>query len=474
MHKTGYILVLPVILFGLVGSTKHLFINFSPMEKDYFVSPVGSGTACSQSIPCLYQTAIDASGSGDNLYFAEGQYTADSGSEVIYLDKSIHLYGGWDGEASGPIIKDPRAYPSIINGEDERRVFTINSAGSPIIDGFNITNGNASTAPCPHESRCGGGILINDSNPEIRNNNIYSNKGSTLGDGRGGAIAIEFSIGNAIIEKNNIYQNESDTSGIQCGGGGAIFTWSSDSIIQDNIISYNNYAAKDLYCIGTAVYISSSNDSLLSNRIVYNYGGPSVVVTSNSSSIVDGNVIINPEADKGLSSNFTLDSSQLTITNNFFSDHKERNVDFYDSQSRPLDILMSHNTLNNSPIGINISDGIFGQINSNIISNSAIGIVKNNPNGDVTIVNNLFWGNIDNGDLGNPYFTNLNPRYIDSSIGDYHLDYNSQAIDLVECRTDIPKDIDGDTRVYLVGVSNCDVGADETFWKLYFLPVALK
>ena len=114
-----------------------------------FVKPSGSGTACTQLASCALQTALDQATDGDAIYVAPGVYTGTGGA-VITVTKSITLYGGWDGAGSGPVVRDPLAYPTTLDGEDQRRVVYIEPNLAPALDGFVITRG--------HSDSSGGGI----------------------------------------------------------------------------------------------------------------------------------------------------------------------------------------------------------------------------------------------------------------------------------------------------------------------------
>ena len=77
---------------------------------DLFVTVAGSGMACTQASPCGLQTALSNAGAGDNIYLAAGTYTG-AGTEVVSATESINLYGGWNGAASGPVLRDPIRTP---------------------------------------------------------------------------------------------------------------------------------------------------------------------------------------------------------------------------------------------------------------------------------------------------------------------------------------------------------------------------
>lgn len=46
----------------------------TPTTTERFVTPTGSGSACTQSTPCALQTALDLATDGDTIYVAEGTY----------------------------------------------------------------------------------------------------------------------------------------------------------------------------------------------------------------------------------------------------------------------------------------------------------------------------------------------------------------------------------------------------------------
>jgi len=113
---------------------------------ELFVKPGGSGTECSQEKPCALQTALAQASDGDVIYLAQGVYTGIGGA-VITLTKSITLYGGWDGTTATPVVRDPQAYQTVLDGEGMRRVVYISGGITLVLDGLVIVRGNASGAP---------------------------------------------------------------------------------------------------------------------------------------------------------------------------------------------------------------------------------------------------------------------------------------------------------------------------------------
>ena len=107
-----------------------------------FVSPSGTGTACTQAAPCGLQTARALAHTGDTLYVAAGVYAGD-GDAVITLTLSLTLYGGWNGAPTGPVVRNPSLWPSTLDGQTQRRCVYIEAGTAPTVDGFTLTRGSA-------------------------------------------------------------------------------------------------------------------------------------------------------------------------------------------------------------------------------------------------------------------------------------------------------------------------------------------
>jgi len=117
-------------------------VRASSTAHSLFVTPTGGDTACTQAAPCILATALNLAVDGDTIYAASGVYTG-TGTEVIHVTKSITLYGGWDGAPSGPVVRDPQAYLTILDGENARRMVLISLPVSPILEGLTLQRGNA-------------------------------------------------------------------------------------------------------------------------------------------------------------------------------------------------------------------------------------------------------------------------------------------------------------------------------------------
>ena len=196
-----------------------------------------------------------------NIYVAAGTYTS-SGAEVIRLVYSVNLYGGWDGAASGPIVRDPQVHVSVLDGQDARRVIYV-VGEQPLIDGFTITRGYAINN--------GGGIYVFDGLPSFRNNLITDNWGTTYGG------ALYTAGGGANVENNRIIANETEYGGTLIFGSGT----------QGEV--HGNLFADNLADYGSAVHIDKASLSFTHNILRTNTGsvveinrGTGVIVITNN------------------------------------------------------------------------------------------------------------------------------------------------------------------------------------------------
>jgi hypothetical protein len=178
-------ILLLIGLFLMLGSTGQT----APTEPGtLFVKADGAGMDCTQTAPCTLHTALDQSADGDTVYVATGIFTG-TGSAVITVTHSITLYGGWDGSPTGDVVRDAKAYPTILDGERQRRVVYISGEITPTLDGFIVTRGNATGLEgTPYNQHVGGGIYSVDASPIIANNVITNNLASSSTEryGRGG------------------------------------------------------------------------------------------------------------------------------------------------------------------------------------------------------------------------------------------------------------------------------------------------
>ena len=178
---------------------------------------------CGSNTPCYstVQAAVDAANEGDEVRVAAGSYTGvnhhNDTAQLVYLDKSITLRGGYDPHTWVP---DPTLNATILDAQGQGRVLYITGGVSPTVDGFHLINGSAGN---------GGGVYVETASAELSHNEIYGN----WAEGMGGGVYLKDST--ATISANHIYTNTTGGSGR--GGGLAILD--SPATVVDNVIEDN-------------------------------------------------------------------------------------------------------------------------------------------------------------------------------------------------------------------------------------------
>jgi len=459
---------------GLLLTGLFLLLNGAPPiaradPGDLFVTPGGGGD-CSQSNPCDLQTALGAATDGDTIYLGAGTYVG-SGGAVVTVTHSITLTGGWDGTATTPVVRDPGAYPTTLDGEGSRRVVHINGDIAPTIDGFIITGG---------EAEDGGGIYIYRASPTIQNNVITANRtidGGAYTDGRGGGIYVGGSSA-AIIAQNRILSNTSGYGGgiyhkssiavaititsneivgnIVSGGGGGIILEKSPNVIQNNVISGNS-ADGD----GGGIFLWNAAPQIEANRIVNNsaFAGGGIWMGNNSTPSLMNNLLIRNTRD-GL---FVGDSSPMAVNNTIVG-------------SGLPNIRYGIALWSNSGCS---SSCTTGEYVNNIVASYEVGIYGT---GSITPVIDYddVWGNttadyaLPAGVVTGTHNISLDPLFANPAAGNYHLQADSPCVDAGDPAGVPPApstDVDGDSRPFGDGV---DIGADELRLWYNYLPVVVR
>ena len=434
-----------------------------------FVKPDGTGGWCLQDDPCgSIQYAIDQCepGNGDTIYIAGGVYT-NTGETVITITKSITLYGGWDGEATGAVVRDPDTYTTTLDGENARRGVYISGGITVTLDGLHITRGNASGSDV--EGR-GGGAYIVTATVTIANCHIYSNTANQSGGGlylnqspatlsgntvtgntadRGGGLYLHSS--NAALTDNVIAENWTDHSG------GGLFLWHSNVILSRNVITSNN-ATND----GGGLHLESYSDATLSGNTVIsntagrNGGGLSL---GYSAATLINNVVAENRAGTAGSGLYIIASSphllHNTIARNSGGDGSGLLVTSLLGDTS--EVILTNTILVSHTIGITVTAESTATLEGTLWGS---GSWANNTDwdGDGTIVTGTVnvWGD---------------PAFVDPDGGNYHIGPGSAAIN-AGVNAGVTTDIDGDARPQ---GSDYDIGADEFSqqWDIY-LPLVVK
>ncbi|HEY76882.1 MAG TPA: hypothetical protein G4O00_12050 [Thermoflexia bacterium] len=283
---------------------------------DLFVTTDGTGTDCTQANPCSLQTALAQANDGDTVYLATGTYTG-TGAAVITVTRNITLYGGWDGSSSGPVVRDPDAYPTTLDGEGTRRVVYINGSITPTVDGFIITGGNAGSVVT--DPGRGGGIYSKDAAPIITNNVITNNIAytGTATYGHGGGICLIGASASALISGNIIIGNTANPVGPGKGGGLTIYGSAatiSGNFFQSNVAGFTSNSAGGGLYLGSSPAIVSGN-LFRGNKATFTgsgFGGG--LHTQFGNVVLSGNIVVSNTSSYGA---LTFEgNARITMTNN--------------------------------------------------------------------------------------------------------------------------------------------------------------
>jgi len=395
----------------------------SAQAAELFVSPSGSGTDCTQANPCDAGQAMTNAVTGDTIYFMGGTYTSTNDPYLV-INKAVSLMGGWDGSPTGDVVVDPAAYPTTLNGEDTRSLFTVNDtsgAGELItITGFTFQNGKIYLS--------GGAIRVREGRVTIQGNIFRENSS----DNYGGAIGVESGFDVQILG-NSFYDNE------VVYGGGSISIGSSDP---DNTT-----------CVIDGNYFSGG---------YADYG--SVISNSSSTMIVNRNTFVDTLGESVIMVSSTGPTS--IISNNFIIRPAQNAIHLMNSSSVP------HQIVNNTIIGSNYGLFVYNNALVNVVNNIITGTNQSIrfTGGTLTGSNNLFYDNTsDPNPLTDPVYAD--PEFIDPLADDYHIGEDSPAVN-AGTTVALDEDYDGDARPSGGGY---DIGADEIEGGcLAYLPLVLK
>jgi len=437
------------------------------------------------------QYAVNVASPFDEIWVAGGTYTS-AGEVVITITKSFTLYGGWDGVSVG--VRNSAAYPTILDGENARRVIQITGNVSPTIDGFTITGGNATGlgGGLFAGSDAGGGIYSLNASPIIQNNIITNNVASTQSGVRalGGGIYIKDAPTLAVIRYNQIMSNTAGI-GIQQGEGGGLFIYSPADVLtntfRDNeacksctrslgggldvgwttsqILIAHNLFENNQARQGGGIHLVWSAVQVNGNTIISNTAtddGAGLFSTYDKGSNVNANIVMSNTAARyggGLVIYITQGPEATRLVNNIIAHNLagDSGGGLYAHSDWNLSaITLTHNTVASNGTGLRIGDNMTATLVNNIVASHTLGITVTGPGGNVFADHTLFWGNTDDGIRG-ANSVDGDPAFVNPAAGDYHIGPGSGAID-AGVAAGVISDIDGELR------PDCvlgDIGADE-------------
>jgi hypothetical protein len=107
----------------------------------YVASGGSDANDCQTTVtPCAtINAAIGKAAPGDTINVATGTYTANSGSEVVWITQSVTLLGGWDSSFTN------QDGLSTVDGQSLRRGLTVTGTLDARVDRFVFQNGQAVT-----------------------------------------------------------------------------------------------------------------------------------------------------------------------------------------------------------------------------------------------------------------------------------------------------------------------------------------
>ena len=200
---------------GLASAATFLLTN-----TGWYVSPSGSdGSDCqTPATPCATINGVlgkPGFSAADTVLVASGAYTG-SGEEVVLMDRTARLLGGWDQIYTTQIGR------SIIDGEGSRRCMAVSSGATTTIERFAFLNGSIGGS---------GGGVYNDGGIVTLDRCIVSNtasraaihncQNSTLSLNNS---AVSGNTGNGIRNSGNLTLNNSTVTGnVSSETGGGIY-----------------------------------------------------------------------------------------------------------------------------------------------------------------------------------------------------------------------------------------------------------
>jgi len=471
-----------------------------------FVTVTGTGTTCSQAQPCGLQTALAQSADRDTVYVGAGTYTG-SGDAVIVIDKSVTLYGGWNGAASGPVVRDPGAYPATLDGESQRRVVYVNSGITVTLEGLAISSGKVTGS--------GGGLYARDAALTLRAMTFVSNVITSTQYCWGAGAFVER--GSLLVEASEFRRNWGYGTKSSYGGGIAISRTLTATVTGCQFEENDTWYGCGVHVMGAGrsqTHFTLTDSTFVNNGRGYSgdvfHGGYSVAIdVRDAQARIERNTIRRSYGsnDRGA---VGITDSDLTLTGNWIIDNNlGRTAGLYLSGVYPFTVTNNivaanrsglpgwpavrvlggsgqfvHNTIarNEGDYGLQIDSGATVWLTNTIIVSHTVGISVSA--GSTVTVEGTLWGSgpwANGADwAGNGAITigavNVrgNPAFVDPAGGNYHIGAGSAAID-AGVATPVTADIDGDPRPC---GSRYDIGADEYCGPIerrsVYLPVVLR
>ena len=452
-NRRSYALTLSLIL-CIVAMVALFLLAGQPSQAQtptprYVIVGGSDTTDCTNpAAPCgTVQYAVDMAAPGDVIKVATGAYTGVNNNgglaQVVYLDKSLVIRGGYD--TAFLDLPDPDDRPTIFDAESQGRViFATGSTVSVTLDGLRLTGGNAyglfpadsggglcaeevsyvllrnsqvysSTADIgggvyyhrsdtsllaaneiySNTARAGAGIYFHlTGNPQLIDSQVYSNSSTYNGAG----VHLASGYYDVILSGNAIHHNDA-TDG---GGGGGLYVMGTNAPWLYNNRIYSNTATSQ----GGGLYLKDCRYSdVISNTIRDNSGdtnGGGVYIANCDGATFEDNAVSGNEST-GLTGGgiFMYNSDRVNFQDNRIYGNTastENGGGLYANGCEDLNLMRNtiyrnHGgyggglTLYNTPRATVAANEIF----SNTAASGGGLYLYGGP--DVTLMNNVFWAN---------------------------------------------------------------------------------
>lgn len=398
--------------------------------------------------PCgTLQHAVDqADGPVDEIRVAQGTYTGVSSrtvpsgyynpnasgmvTQTIYISQTLLLRGGYSSDFSE---WNPETFITIIDAQSQGRGVFIGSGSvsiSPTLEGFQITNGNASGLGGGFEDG-GGGFYLFQSSATISNCQIISNTAPQ-------------------------------------GGGG--YLYGSSATIASSVISTNT-ATHPIFGDGGGIYLRISNDNLVGNTIESNTAirdGGGLFAREGEFLTIEfsGNTVVqNSTGNRGGGIGFRT-AGTVWMTNTIVANNQAGLHGDGLSADSIKSLRMLHTTIANNVGGDDHGVYVSGSTSAVVMTNTIVadhGTGVRQTAGTVEMDGVLWYGNTVNtvGTVTVNKASSGDPVFVNSSVQDYHIRSTSAALD-EGLFAGVTGDIDGATRpVDSNRLDGPDLGADE-------------
>ena len=453
--KAARLIIASILAIGLVLTTL-----WTVASTPSSAAPSRELHVCSNG--CMYgtvQAAVDAADAGDVIKVAGGTYTgmdtSDQTREMIYVDKSVAILGGYS--SSNWDLPDPVGNPTILDGEGGGRVFHIVGDVDVALEGLHITGGDTTAWG---DWEMGGGVYAVTATLAVERSWIYHNAAE-----QGGGIATEY--GETTISATHLTSNTAEY------GGGGLSIWHADVMLQQNTVRANeagglggahlhrssatlignafedNVSQQDAGGLGLYDCQAMLNGNVIAGNTGTRYGGGILWAGGGDESWMVNNVIIDNRTS-GYGSGLYIEGYPLHLLHNtvaWNSDTGDQADDVgvyvtafepWTGDNKDSDVVMTNTLLVGHGIGISVTGSNAVALDGVLWDGSTPITVSHSPAAIVSLQSQY---------TGDP---DLSPDH-------YHLGSSSAAID-AGVDGGLILDIDGDGRPIGAGP---DLGADE-------------